>query len=301
VQRSILMLAILILLTSACSLPFGVPQGKDSPNDQAPAARPGKRCGDGVCDGPENAENCPDDCVSSLATRPDEASESAPDEAPAEDGILGQVYVEVEIQRQDGEGTCGSPPWGVDHIDGGDFTCPPPKYWYGYDLVATALQNVRITPAGGSNWRITGDKPGGGTYQKAEHWSDGQRVCAPESIDGGVFDFDVQGSYQNGQVVLNLSALPVEVSKWVCDNGNTYERETTLLLIDWAIAMTGDYTDLSATLSERDAVGTGTYVHEYVDNMNPSPENRDHVDASVEFKCIQSKGEGVYAPVACPW
>jgi hypothetical protein len=128
VKRSIIMLTLLFLLTSACSSPVGAPGGEDSQSDQAPAAGTEKRCGDGVCDGPENADNCPDDCVSSPASRPDEASEPAPDKAPHEEGILGQIYVGVGVQRQDGVGTCGSPPWGVDHIDGGDYTCPPPKY-----------------------------------------------------------------------------------------------------------------------------------------------------------------------------
>jgi len=295
-KRSIIMIVILILLTAACS-----PQPGDTKGEGAPAAQSENRCGDGVCDGPENAENCPDDCVSSPSTRPDEPSDPAPGEPADDDAILGQIYVEVGVQRQDGVGTCGSEPWGVDHIDGGDFTCPPPKYWYGYDLVATALQIVQITPAGGSRWHIAGDKPGGGTYQKDEHWSDGQRVCAPASIEGQVFEFDVEGAYQNGRIDLDISALPMEVSDWVCDNGHTYQRETTLLLIDWSVAMTGDYTDLSATLNEDDAIATGIYVHEYVADMNPSPENRDHVNATVEFTCIESKGEGVYSPVACPW
>jgi hypothetical protein len=295
-KRLVIVIAVLLLLTQACSL-----QTEDKTSEGAPEAQSEKRCGDGVCDGPENAQNCPADCVASPASQPDQPVEPAPAEPVDEDTILGQIYVEVEVQRQDGVGTCGSEPWGVDNINGGDFTCPPPKYWYGYDLAATALQIVQITPAGNGRWQIGGDKPGGGTYQKAEHWSDGQRVCAPESIEGGVFDLDVQGSYQNGRIDLDFSALPIEVSKWVCDNGNTYERETTLLLIDWAIAMTGDYTDLSATLSEEDAIGIGSYVHEYVADMNPSPDNRDHVNANVEFTCIQSAGEGVYATVACPW
>ena len=273
----------------------------DTMGEGAPVGEAGKRCGDGICDGPENAQNCPADCVAAPISGPDQQAESAPPEAAEEDAILGQFYVEVAVQRQDGVGTCGSEPWGVDNINGGDFTCPPPKYWYGYDLTATALQIVQITPAGGGRWQIAGNKPGGGTYQKAEHWSDGQRVCAPESIEGQVFEFNVEGVYQSGQLDLNISALPMEIANWACDSGHTYQRETTLLLIDWAIAMTGDYHGLSVNLSDGDAVGTGTYVRQYVADMNPSPENRDHVDATVEFTCIESTGEGVYATVACPW
>jgi hypothetical protein len=295
-KRTVILVVALLLLTQACS-----PQPDKTPGEEAPVGESGKRCGDGVCDGPENAETCPADCVAAPASGPDQQAEPAAPEAAEENAILGQIYVEVEVQRQDGVGTCGSEPWGVDHIAGGDFTCPPPKYWYGYDLAATALQIVQISPAGGGRWQIAGIKAGGGTYQKAEHWSDGQRVCAPEEIEGRVFDFDIQGAYQNGRIDLTFSALPMEVAKWVCENGHTYQRETTLLLIDWSIAMTGDYTDLSATLSDGDAAGMGTYVHQYTADMNPSPENRDHAEATVEFTCIESTGEGAYATVACPW
>jgi len=303
-KRFILIIVVLILLTLGCSQPFDTGQGEsesaDSQNDQPPASSSEKRCGDGVCDGPETAKNCATDCA--VQVRDDEEpAESPAKDVAIEDLFLGQIFVEMQVQRQDGVGTCGLPPWGVDHIEGGDFTCPPPKYWYGYDLDATALQIVQITPGGGNSWHITGSKPGGGTYQKVAHWSDGERVCSPVSIDGEVFDFDVDGIYQNGQIDLTFSALPTEVSNWSCDGGNSYQRETTLLLIDWSIAMTGDYTNLSATLTDEDALAAGIYLHEYVADVNPSPENRDHVNATIEFRCIESTGEGVYSSVACPW
>lgn len=274
-----------------------------TPTQPAPVPQPSGprgRCGDGVCDGPENVTNCPEDCAQPLAV-PTKTPTLAPTPTPTSTPALGQVFVEVQVQRDDGVGDCGSPPWGVDHIDGGDFSCPPPKYWYGYNLIATALQIVQITPADGGTWLIAGAKKGGGTYQEAAHWSDGQRVCSPVSITGQEFEFDVEGTVQDDQIELTLSALPVEVSNWACADGNTYERETTLLLIDWAIAMTGDYTNLSATLDGSRRLGPGVYEREYIADMNPSPQNRDHVTATVEFRCIEPTGEGVYVPVACPW
>lgn len=36
-------------------------------------------------------------------------------------------------------------------------------------------------------------------------------------------------------------------------------------------------------------------------DTNPSPENRDHVTATLVFSCIEKENEGVYKPVACPW
>ncbi len=212
----------------------------------------------------------------------------------------GQIFVEVQVQRSDGVGSCGSPPWGVDHINGGDFTCVPPKYWYGYDLAANLIKNVEITSAGDGTWTITGIEGGGGSYNKAAHWSDGERVCSPVSTTGEIFEFDAEGTYQDGTIELSFTTLPVETSNWVCDGGHSYVRETTLLLIDWSIATTGDYTSLYVTLDGTDQVRTGEYEHEYSADTNPSPENRDHVTAKVYFECLDTS-KNPATPVACPW
>ncbi len=84
-KRLALMISFLVLLSLACSLVSNIDQDQASPtledvptlseDGPAPAAskpegESQKRCGDGVCDGPENKENCPDDC-----TPPQEESE----------------------------------------------------------------------------------------------------------------------------------------------------------------------------------------------------------------------------------
>jgi hypothetical protein len=65
-----LSMTVLVSLTLACSLP-GVPSVSDvvPGGEETPAAPPPvetpvseQQCGDGVCDGPENAETCPQDC-----------------------------------------------------------------------------------------------------------------------------------------------------------------------------------------------------------------------------------------------
>jgi hypothetical protein len=77
-----LSLAILVSLTLACSIP-GLPGGGGvtpseeetpglPPAGETPASE--EQCGDGVCAGPENAENCPQDCA------PPEASPAPPEE-----------------------------------------------------------------------------------------------------------------------------------------------------------------------------------------------------------------------------
>jgi len=81
---------ILCLVTLlACNLPFSTaPEPTSLPTSTAeqpadtaepptkPAVESEKRCGDGVCDGPENARNCPEDC----ADEPSEAQPTPPSE-----------------------------------------------------------------------------------------------------------------------------------------------------------------------------------------------------------------------------
>jgi len=293
-------------------------QFSPTPESTQPTATPPQsqhRCGDGVCDGPENQSKCSQDCASApvldsdtdgegLTEENNSSGEDAPDSAEdsgASGSVLGEVYIEVHVSRSDGEGSCGTPPWGVDHIQGGDFSCPPPKYWFGYDLKSTAHQLLQITPQGQQNWLISGAQAGDGTYQQESHWSDGNRVCWPVSIEGSTFEFNVEGRYTNGQIEpieLDMTANPVERSQWQCDQGNSYERETTLLLIDWALAMSGDYTNLSAQLR---STYNGWVRQTYTLDTNPSPEPRDHVEVVVDFTCLEEVESDTYKQRACPW
>ena len=59
-KRFVLPLTLLIALTMACSL-SGLTGDEAATNDDSPPQSE-ERCGDNVCDGPENAENCPADC-----------------------------------------------------------------------------------------------------------------------------------------------------------------------------------------------------------------------------------------------
>jgi hypothetical protein len=75
--------------------------------------------------------------------------------------------------------------------------------------------------------------------------SDGQRVCEPASLQAQRFDFSVTGASADSDIVLEISSKPTELSVWKCDGGNTYNRETTLLLLDWGIAVSGEYDSLT--------------------------------------------------------
>jgi hypothetical protein len=294
-NRKFIFYMIFLIILSGCA----IIEGESPPGSSAVPGKSEKRCGDGVCDGPENADTCPEDCALPSTASSDEGTEPGiPSDA---DDVLAQLFIDVQITREGGAGSCGQSPWGVDHIDGGDFSCQPPKYWYNYDLSATALQNLWVVPSGNENWMIIGEKAGGGTYQSMSASSDGQRICAPVSIVGNIFEFNAEGNYRNGEIAFAFKANPAEVAIWECDKGQGYERETTLLLIDWAVAMTGNYTDLSVLLNEENWVSPGVYQKIITASANPSPDNRDRVNITIDFKCVEEDAEGIYNSVQCPW
>ena len=63
-KRLLLPFTMLILLALACSLPSlssSISEPSTNPSPLAPTQK--SPCGDGVCQGPENAQNCPEDCT----------------------------------------------------------------------------------------------------------------------------------------------------------------------------------------------------------------------------------------------
>lgn len=67
-MKRVLPIPIVLCILSGCSFPgFENPRIAESPAPDFPGrpasqSAPDKRCGDGVCDGPETAANCPQDC-----------------------------------------------------------------------------------------------------------------------------------------------------------------------------------------------------------------------------------------------
>ena len=62
---------VLALLAVACGLTqTATPSPASTPTDTPQPAASEKRCGDEVCDGPETAANCPQDCASDATTAP---------------------------------------------------------------------------------------------------------------------------------------------------------------------------------------------------------------------------------------
>ncbi|NPV87084.1 MAG: hypothetical protein HPY45_13880 [Anaerolineae bacterium] len=102
---SLVWLGLCLMLGMACSY-----SGKPQPTaaaplqqtPQVPAAQNRKHCGDGVCDGPENAKSCPQDCSPSASgTQNAQPNPSLPPAAQPQQGgevILFQI-VEHEVHR----------------------------------------------------------------------------------------------------------------------------------------------------------------------------------------------------------
>ncbi len=66
-RHAILIFAVLMLLALACNLTspadqIAPPTGDEPPPRQTASPLPASPCGDGICQGPENARNCPEDC-----------------------------------------------------------------------------------------------------------------------------------------------------------------------------------------------------------------------------------------------
>lgn len=281
------------------------------PSEDGPARlQSERRCGDGVCDGPENSGNCPQDCAADGAVegRETPAGEEEPTEEATVAGevVLGAVASSAQLIRDVGDGDCGIEPW-----RGSD--CISLKYWWGLQLSIEAHTKVLVIPDGADRWVITnhsdvvsryGYNPADfqpSTYYHTATIDFGTHTECSGTIRGeDGFDFQVMGTRENGQIELILSADPQEHTEGHCGVAS-FAYDTTHMLYGWAVALSGDPFDLTGTLTEADLTAAGEYRREYVADTNPSPENRDHVTATLEFMCMEKEREGVYRPIACPW
>ncbi len=115
-KRIVLIFALIIFLCAACSFGNQGPGG-DIPDQADAAPQSEKRCGDGVCDGPETAEKCPEDCAGPIIGRAadDENEEDAepPKNQPVQDvdlpesgyrkvSISGTIEAELNPAKMDG-------------------------------------------------------------------------------------------------------------------------------------------------------------------------------------------------------
>jgi hypothetical protein len=317
-KRWMLYVSILVLALSACS--FGVGTEATAIPTATPT-RPPRRaqelCGDGVCDEKEQANPnlCPQDCpaggelgddATGEPQEPDEPTESAPETRPP----VAFVSADVTLDREMGLGDCGVDPWRSEACQN-----IAPTKWWGQHLEAHALAPVVVVPDGEQRWVITNQPE---TVKKVGYDAADFEVmqasyrgatidfsitpeCSGE-IEGKDFHFQIMGTYEDGQIALILSANPQEHIWGECA-GTPFEQHPTHLLYGWAAAMSGDPHDLTGVLIESDRLTSqpGTYSHTFTTDTNPSPENRDHVEADLDFQCVESLEGSVKTPAACPW
>lgn len=298
---------ILLLFSLACSL-----AGTSSP--EPPPAVSQNRCGDLVCDGPENGQNCPADCAGAAGSPADPPTAEAAQPEPsgeAVDGMMtGVVIVEIQLDRTAGLGDCGVEPW-----YSSDCTMNT-KYWWGLHAKASASAPVLIVPDGQERWVITSDRDAAAKYGidlneydyspydgKYLEISVDPKTTNPEcsaSIEAQEFDFEVMGAREEGVAELIFSSNPLEHIWGSCGQAG-FDWETEYLRYAWAAAMLRDPSNLSFQMNETFHSAPGTYLYETTVDVNPSPENRDHVTVSIQFLCMAQEAENVMAPAACPW
>ncbi|MFW6116076.1 MAG: hypothetical protein ACOC7Y_03325, partial [Chloroflexota bacterium] len=102
-MRSITLLALIVILlsTQACA---PMPTAEPTPTLPPSAATGERHCGDGVCDGPENADNCPEDCGAGPAATPTPVPPTAESEEEGQSASAGSVppvYVTVAGHIED--------------------------------------------------------------------------------------------------------------------------------------------------------------------------------------------------------
>jgi hypothetical protein len=79
-KQSLICLAILALFLSACNSTSNTLSSNHNPTQ----GESEKRCGDTICDGPENHQNCPEDCPATAVVVGQNSGEQKPDSSPTE-------------------------------------------------------------------------------------------------------------------------------------------------------------------------------------------------------------------------
>ena len=317
-KRITFTIIILIMFSLSCSL--GGFLGESEPTiheTETPVSE--RRCGDGVCDDPENLKSCPQDCEGNVGVlhepeqNPIEAEESEqaqpePTESEQAGTAIGYVYAEVDLDRAPGSGNCGIDPWYTPECTMGV------RIWWDMHLKAVASTPVLIIPDGEQRWVITnhsdvtsgyGVNLGEVAETKGEYsqFSIDPKATNPEcaaTMEAPNFDFQVMGTREGGLTELILSANPTEYTQGSCMEAG-FDWETNFLLYGWAAALSGDPLDLSFEMNDTFRTEPGFFHFEIETDTNPSPENRDHVRTLLEFWCVGPQSDRVRSPVACPW
>jgi len=124
-KRTFILTLVLISLCLACSTVGFSPFPTEGLSQDNPPPKSEKRCGDKVCDGPENETNCPQDCTAESSqgneTAPSQDANQSNNQSPkieADYSILYQISENTLTSFDMGDNTCNSLNFGH-YLDGG--------------------------------------------------------------------------------------------------------------------------------------------------------------------------------------
>lgn len=320
-KKIVCLTAIIIFVSLSCNIGKATQQPS---NTSLPPKVSEHRCGDDVCDKPENTQNCPQDCKPGEIVIPDSQSQFESDsnndneENTGASNISGEVFggvvfIKTDLDRQMGEGTCGIEPWKPTNCkDTG------PAQWWGTQLSAVITNIVLIIPSSSDTWTITNNtdvvseyldnfldvditmfNQRDGFYQSARVDPSISLGCTATET-GNRFGMNINGEHSKDQTSFTMVADPSETRSGDC-NGVSFNYTLHNLLYGMSVALSGDPSDLSAIMSEADyQENEKLYRRTFVVSTNPSPENRDNVTVTMEFFCAKLIKDGANS-TDCPW
>ena len=147
-----------------------------------------------------------------------------------------------------------------------------------------------------------------GVYKEAQYTDyAGDDECHAE-IQGNTFVPRPLAVYEDGRIAItfNFDTPPQEYVTGACASAG-FEWQLSDLLYGWSAALSGSPQDTSGILTQADAGQLGAYSHTFTADTNPSPENRDHVQVTIDIICMKYDPNNsdaqatAYIQTACPW
>ncbi len=218
------------------------------------------------------------------------------------------VRVTVTLDRDVGEGNCGIKPWYKED-------CPGSKYWWKIHAKVVSISYVLVVPDGKNRWVVTDNEKvikkynlDLGAFKGAHFYEELQvspgrfRECHPKA-EGKRFKVQIMGEITDKKAVIYFSfpQKPIEHVYGNCGRAH-FDWNAKSVYYGWGVAFSGNPLDHTLRLHPSKLWTTTLKA-----DTNPSPSNRDHVKAKVEFWCLKyspekSRGDiNVFDYVRCPW
>ncbi len=233
---ALVLVVILVLPLAAGCVPGGPGSASPTPTDTPmlpmPTAPPGggRPCGDGVCDGPENPQNCPEDCAPAVTPSPHDGQGGEPQPPP---GGPGEPEATPTVGEEPRSPSADETEW-----EGNvDFTC---EVVGGKQYFWRAYVDFEFTVA------LDGSIAGSGSGKFTEG-SISMPECACEFSVLGPISAKVSGSREGDSFHLSVMPSAEMVERCVCPAGVV---EVPLMQLLACVSVPGGPTDF--TIEARD-------------------------------------------------